>query len=279
MISPDPECDAIVRAFRRRDSRSRTLLPVSSREPSFRKGGFGFDLKTIREYQPFDDPRSIDWKLYGRTDRAYVKEYFEDESDGAAVLLDHSASVRAFDRDVLARFAFSLCYVLSSLGYLLTVFAYSDRLGARAEIGRRSSLKDLDSLLSNAQPAGRTDSAQAAREARSRVPFQRLFVVSDFHDASFVPSASGFRSAYLVRLKVPVESLAGDAAELEIDDPETGDRIHVPWDDEGKKLFRRYDAWISGKLASDPRTELFVELEPGTERGPVYRAVADKLHV
>ncbi len=278
MIKPDPECDAIVRAFRRRDSRSRVLLPISSREPSFRKGGFGFDLKTIREYQPFDNPRSIDWKLFGRTDRAYVKEYFEDEADGAAVLIDRSASAEAFDPEVSVRFAFSLCYVLASLGYLLSVFAYAERLSPRAEIGRRSSLADLDALLSGTPYGGGTDLPGAVREARARVPFRRLFVLSDFHSGAFSPGASGFRSVYLVRLKVPVERIAGDATELEILDPETGKVSFVPWDEQGKALFRRYDAWVSGKLASDPRTELFVELGAEDERGPVYRAVADKLH-
>ena len=78
MISVDPECPALAAAFRRRNLRAHLPRGVAGRDPMFRRSGSSFDLKTIREYAPTDDPRSIDWRLLGRTDRPVVRGYYEE---------------------------------------------------------------------------------------------------------------------------------------------------------------------------------------------------------
>jgi uncharacterized protein (DUF58 family) len=58
-----------------------------------RRVGLSLDFAEHRAYQPGDDIRRIDWKLYGRTDRFYVKEYEADTNAAVTFALDASASM------------------------------------------------------------------------------------------------------------------------------------------------------------------------------------------
>ena len=55
--------------------------------------GFSVEFTEYRQYTPGDDPRYLDWKLYARTDRFYIKK-FEDETNlRCHLLVDHSRSM------------------------------------------------------------------------------------------------------------------------------------------------------------------------------------------
>src|SRR3989337_2044888 len=56
--------------------------------------GFAVEFATHREYTPGDDTRHIDWKVWSKTDRLYIKEYEEETNLKCTVLLDASKSMR-----------------------------------------------------------------------------------------------------------------------------------------------------------------------------------------
>src|ERR1041385_1860728 len=58
-----------------------------------RRLGLSLDFAEHRAYQPGDDIRRIDWRVYGRTDRFYVKEYEADTNASVTFVLDASASM------------------------------------------------------------------------------------------------------------------------------------------------------------------------------------------
>jgi uncharacterized protein (DUF58 family) len=62
--------------------------------------GLSVDFAEHRAYMPGDDIRRIDWRLYGRTDRHYVKEFEADTNTNVAVLLDVSPSMRYASGDL-----------------------------------------------------------------------------------------------------------------------------------------------------------------------------------
>ena len=115
MIDVDRECDAIAGLFARRSVKSKLPVRTRSENPIFRRKGQSFNLKNVREYQPFDDLRQIDWKLYGRTDRYYIKEFYEEENAGLLFLIDSSASLSFFDTGAYRRFIASLAYIFLKL--------------------------------------------------------------------------------------------------------------------------------------------------------------------
>src|SRR5688572_30654225 len=55
--------------------------------------GFSVDFAEYRQYMPGDDIRRIDWKVYARSDRYYVKEYEGETNTNIYLLLDISASM------------------------------------------------------------------------------------------------------------------------------------------------------------------------------------------
>lgn len=55
--------------------------------------GFAIEFAQHREYTPGDDPKHLDWKLLGKTDRHYIKQYEQDTNFVATLLLDSSSSM------------------------------------------------------------------------------------------------------------------------------------------------------------------------------------------
>lgn len=55
--------------------------------------GFSVEFKEHRQYVPGDDIRSIDWKLFGKTDRLFIREYEEETNLRCTILLDSSGSM------------------------------------------------------------------------------------------------------------------------------------------------------------------------------------------
>ena len=56
--------------------------------------GFSVEFAEYREYSPGDDLRRLDWRVWGRTDRHYIKEYEEESNLRATIVMDASASMR-----------------------------------------------------------------------------------------------------------------------------------------------------------------------------------------
>src|SRR5437763_16476993 len=65
--------------------------------------GYGLDFADLREYQPEDDIRYIDWNVTARMDTPYVRQYVEDREITAWILLDLSTSVDFGAVDTLKR--------------------------------------------------------------------------------------------------------------------------------------------------------------------------------
>src|SRR6476646_6025270 len=56
--------------------------------------GFNVEFAEYREYSPGDDLRQLDWRVLGRTDRYYIKQYEEESNLRAMIVMDASASMR-----------------------------------------------------------------------------------------------------------------------------------------------------------------------------------------
>ena len=82
--------------------------------------GAGLDLADVREYQPHDDVRHIDWNVTARLQSLHVRQYIEDREVVTWFLLDLSPSVdfgsEASKRDILIQFVAILARVLTRHG-------------------------------------------------------------------------------------------------------------------------------------------------------------------
>jgi len=148
--------------------------------------GFSVEFAQHREYAPGDDLRRLDWKVYARSDRHYVKEYEEETNLVAYVLLDISESMR-YASGPLSKLEYG-CYLAASLVYLMLnqrdsvgLALFDDKVRRficdSSNPGHRQELIDA---LENIQPSGKTDLGQALHYMTGQVRRRgMLIVISD----------------------------------------------------------------------------------------------------
>ena len=278
MAFVDRECAAIAAAFARRDFRARLPDSIAAKDPMYRRSGASYDLKSIREYQPFDDPRAIDWKLYGRSDRAFVKEFYDEADDEVAFLVDSSASLACAPFDEYRTFIGSIAYILLALGIGVRLWTYSSALSGRGVAARsRGGHAALAAVLSALASEGETDTARAFAQWRARGNQRRVFVFSDFHESGLVLRAPPSGTLFMIRYRTAFASLAERGAETEVRDPETGAAVVVPWSASDEASWDAAEAARDARLASTPRT-FFGRLDGGDARAPMYWDILERLY-
>lgn len=145
----------------------------------------------FRDYRPFvdgDDPSLIDWRVYARTDRRYLKTFEQETNMECHVFLDSSASM-AFGREMpkieYASFlAASLCYLVTHNRDRVALLTFDDRLRAyEPPASTHRHLTRLMHILENNRPGNPTSLATALRTAFPLVKRKgSLIIISDFLD-------------------------------------------------------------------------------------------------
>ena len=128
--------------------------------------GFSVEFAEHRQYYPGDEIRHIDWRVYGNTDRYYIKEYEEETNLKAYLLLDASGSMSFKSKSNPSKFQYAQ-YVAASLTYLM--LHQRDAVGLvlhdtklRQLIPAKANSKHLLRIirvLEHSQPGGETELA------------------------------------------------------------------------------------------------------------------------
>jgi uncharacterized protein (DUF58 family) len=149
--------------------------------------GTGLEFADYRHYTPGDDPRYIDWKLYARTDRPYIKLFQEEEELYTYLFLDLSASMAypaGNDKYGTARdMVLALAYVVLASNDAVRVHALNSggKDHATPFFRGRPRLLDLAGFLSAHQPAGKVDlPAALARHLQTIHRPGKAIWISDF---------------------------------------------------------------------------------------------------
>jgi uncharacterized protein (DUF58 family) len=208
--------------------------------------GTGVDFTDLREYEPGDDLRHVDWNVTARMDALYVRQYVEDRELTAWLLLDHSASMGfgPVDRQknlVLAEVATTLAHVLAHGGNRVGAVLFGSEVEQviPPASGRNQVLRIAREVIdppTTPAPGTTTDLAVLLRAAHGLTRRRSLIViVSDFI------SEPGWDAllALLARRHEVVAIQVADPREFEIpsvgmvyvEDAETGEQIFVDTDD------------------------------------------------
>ena len=215
--------------------------------------GYGVDFADLREYQPEDDIRYIDWNVTARMNTPYVRQYVEDREITAWFLLDLSPSVdfgtaQSLKRTVLIDFVTTLARLLTRHGNRVGAIFYDSHIQRTipARGGRIQVLRLINDLLKQPQ--------------LSRAPFTNLtpllqgglytlkkrslvFVISDFICAPGWERTLNLlnqrHEVLTVRLWDPREIELPDIGMVVMEDAETGDQMFV--DTHDRKFRRRFE--------------------------------------
>lgn len=175
--------------------------------------GQSLDFSEYRPYQPGDDLRTLDWKVYGRSDRLYTKLYVPEQEETIHLVLDASGSMRekwAF----LQRAALGLSTIALSQGDRLAI-TFLTRREAPTPLGLtplrgRSALARIARLLESIQPAGICELESSLEEfARRHQSRSHVVVVSDFLQPG--AGSQGLRRLHARRHRVTVLQLLSPA--------------------------------------------------------------------
>lgn len=153
--------------------------------------GFSVEFAEHREYVPGDDIRFLDWKVFGKTDRLYLKRYEEETNLEAHLLVDTSESMLysgehggvsklAFARMAAAALAWVITQQQDAAGLVLFDEAVRSVLPARTGPAH---VRALFTRLEEAQPAGKTGVGRALVQAGEAVRRRGVvIVISDLLD-------------------------------------------------------------------------------------------------
>jgi uncharacterized protein (DUF58 family) len=208
--------------------------------------GTGIDFTDLREYEPGDDLRHIEWNVTARLDTPFVREYVEDREVTTWLLLDVSRSMafgpveRQKDR-VTTEVAAAVAVIMSRGGGRVgaVLFDASVRRIVPPRTGRRHVARIVQELLTARPDAAEvTDLAQALRALDALARRRSVVVlVTDFVTPGDWAGALGrlARRHEVVALHVtdPREVDLPAAGLLYVEDAETGEQIFVDTDDEG----------------------------------------------
>lgn len=153
--------------------------------------GFSIEFAEHREYTPGVDPRHIDWRVLGRRDKLYVKQYEEEVSLRCHLVLDRSASMGYKSAGVAMTKLEYASYLAASLAYLIALqhdsaglitldTAVRDRIPARQGPGH---LRLLMEKLEQTNPGGETTLSDTFHGLAESLKRRSLVVVlSDLFD-------------------------------------------------------------------------------------------------
>ena len=205
--------------------------------------GFSAEYAELRAYQAGDDLRYIDWRMYGRSDRYYVKQFEEETNLRAYLLLDVSESM-GWSSDPAVQptklwyakhLAASLALILLRQGDSVGMAAFHDRVVDRVQArGGRRQWQEVARRLRDLTAAGTTSAESALRDLAIRLRRRGLVILlSDLLVArEETLTALKFlrhhgHEVLVFHLIDPGERELPSASEARFFDPETNDELLV----------------------------------------------------
>ena len=275
-----PELFDKIKAIQIRAQRAVNDVFAGEYESAFR--GRGMEFEEVREYQPGDDIRHIDWNVTARTSAPHVKVHREERELTVMLVVDVSSS-GAFGsgtklkNEVAAEVAALLAYTAIRSNDRVGLIIFSDRVEhfIPPKKGRSHVWRVIRDILSFRPTRRRTDLA-GALEYMSKVTRRRsvAFLISDFLDEGFSDRLR------LAAARHDLTAVAvGDAREealpaiglIELEDAETGETLVIDSSDRGVR--RGFEA-----LAAE-RREALSELLRSTGVGEVRVRADDASYV
>ncbi len=225
--------------------------------------GRGMNFEDVREYQPGDEIRAIDWNVTARLGTAFVKKFTEERELTVVLVVDVSASgnfgsstqsKRELAAEVACLLAFSAIRNNDKVGLLL----FSDRveLFIPPKKGRSHTLRIIREILFF-EPVGRGTAPALALDYLNKVVTRRavVFFVSDFQTGDFSRelSVSGRRHDFIaVHIQDQREETLPNVGIITLEDSETGEQIEINTADRGTRA--RFSALAETKRAELNRT-------------------------
>lgn len=206
--------------------------------------GFSVEFSEHRKYTPGDDPKDIDWLIYAKTDKYYVKKYEAETNITGYLAMDISRSMGYTHRQDMTKFdyticlAAALCYLMISQQDPVGLLVFDEKIRkSLPPKSRRGQLATVLSVLANLKPAGKTDVAASLSQIAAMLRHASLVMI--FSDLLAEPEPI-FQALHRLRhrghdvilfhvldeaeARFPFEGM------VELEEPESGERLTLDAD-------------------------------------------------
>ncbi|MFC1606794.1 DUF58 domain-containing protein [Candidatus Latescibacterota bacterium] len=221
--------------------------------------GFSAEFSEHRQYMAGDSLRYLDWKVYGRSDRMYIKRFEEETNLKSHIIVDMSGSMGYKNRGTVTKFRYA-SIAAASLAFLMIrqrdsvgLVTFSDAV--KSYIPPRSvqsQLKEVIKVLDGAEPDGATVTGQVLHTMAERISARGLVIL--FSDLlvdtdDLLHGLKHFRhnghEVIVFHILDPMELDFDFGSETQFIDMETGRKISTqPW-----HIRDRYRAELEGQFS------------------------------
>lgn len=213
-----------------------------------KKKGISIDFADYRHYTRGDDLRFIDWNIYGRLDRLFIKIFHEEQDLQCHLLIDRSKSMDFGDPNKMAfarRIAAAIGYIGLCRQDKISVTAFGEGAEQFPAARGRHNVARLLGFLDKVKPEERTSISNACKLFSQRVRSKAIVVlVSDFLDpAGFEP---GLRylvrdalDVYVLHTLAPQEIDPAIGGHVELFDIETGHKLELTVNERLKEVYKK----------------------------------------
>lgn len=203
--------------------------------------GFSVEFSEHRRYEQGDDPKDIDWLVYAKTDRYYIKKFEAETNITGYLAMDLSRSMAYTYRQEMTKFdyaislAAALCYLMVHQQDPVGLVTFDTKIRTSLPPkSKRKQLGDVLSLLANLKPTGETDIAHSLSQLAAMLKHRSVVMI--FSDL-LADQDEVMRAIYQLRHRnhdvIMFHVL--DEAEVtfpfdgmvELEDPETKERMKV----------------------------------------------------
>ncbi|HBC88111.1 MAG TPA: DUF58 domain-containing protein [Lentisphaeria bacterium] len=234
--------------------------------------GFSSEFAEYRKYCPGDSVKYLDWFVYAKTDRYYVKQFEDETNMNSYIVLDVSNSM-AMPGTKRHKFNYS-CYMAAAFIYLMQrqrdavgLFTYNDAIQSyHPPKNSRQHMLNLLSVLERLSPGGRTDAAKCFHSIAEQISRRSLVMIfSDFFDLDkgFLKSLEHFRykKAEVIlfqildeaELQLPYKGL------VEFEDMETGDVVEFESEFSREIYMKEFNDYVEGVRTSCEKMNIMFE--------------------
>ena len=237
--------------------------------------GEGIEFEEVREYQPGDEVRSIDWNVTARMGHPYVKRFVEERELSVIFLVDLSASgafgsTRYLKNEVAAELCALLAFSAIKNNDKVGLIVFTDHIELFIPPGKGTShvLRLIQSLL-QFKPKQVNTNIKEGLDYLGRVVRKRsvVFLISDFQGEGFerpLRVASNRHDLIAVSVTDPREVKLPSVGLVELEDSETGQCVLV--DTGSREVRKKYESL--GKQSQSQLRELFRSM--GVDQIDVY---------
>jgi len=201
--------------------------------------GFSVEFSEHRAYMQGDNLKDVDWKVFGKTEKYFIKQYEEETNLRSYVFLDTSNSMAYSSGNNISKLDYSLT-LAAALSYLMIhqqdavgLTLYSEKINKfLPPKSSRAYLQEILKSLANVQASEKTNTAESLSEAAEKIKRKGLvIIISDFFDEinSVLRALKHFsykkNEVIVFQVLDPIEKTFSFGKDAIFKDLETGDEL------------------------------------------------------